>query len=398
MAHESKAEVNIALVCPDGFSIILFCKEMIHSLLSIPNSRVCVICDGGPYVSQIEELGVTCISFPMYRWTHPLKDLSYTYKLWKIFREKRCDIVLNFTTKPNIFGAIAAKMARTEVLLTHVVGLGNAFAGREDVSGRLVRRIAKFLYRKACTWSDKVWFTNGGDLQFFVANNLVKEDKCVLTRNYLDVSEYSLEVVSEADKQAAREACKLKPDERVVIMVARMIWTKGVREFAEAAERLRDSHPDVKFILVAPLETGSYGAVPESYVREKELSANFLWLGFQRDVKRFYAIADLAVLPTYYKEGGYPRALLEPMAMGKPIITTDSEDCRGAVEEGCNGFLVPIRDSNALAEAITRVMDDQALRQKLGEYSHVKAERDFNEKSIVPAALKKMGLQVQIGC
>jgi len=143
------------------------------------------------------------------------------------------------------------------------------------------------------------------------------------------------------------------------------------------------------------LETGSQDAVPESYVREKEKSANFKWLGFQDDVKRLYAIADLAVLPTYYKEGGYPRALLEPMAMGKPVITTTSEDCRGTIEEGKNGFLVPIQDSRALAAAISRVMSDDELREILGGYSRVKAVRDFDEQSIVLDALYELGLPVQ---
>ena len=131
-------------------------------------------------------------------------------------------------------------------------------------------------------------------------------------------------------------------------------------------------------------------------MREKEKSANFKWLGFQDDVKRLYAIADLAVLPTYYKEGGYPRALLEPMAMGKPVITTNSEDCRGAIEDGKNGFLVPIQDSRALASAVDQIMSDDHLRERLGAYSREKAVRDFDEQEIVFDALSRLGLPVKV--
>ena len=195
-------------------------------------------------------------------------------------------------------------------------------------------------------------------------------------------------------QKQAMALCGLEHGEKVVVMVARMIWQKGIGEFSEAAEILRDSYPMIKFILIAPLEEGSADAVPESYVQHKEQSANFKWLGFQSDVKSFYAIADLAVLPTYYKEGGYPRGLLEPMAMGKPVIGTTSEDCRGAIEDGKNGFLVPIQDSNALANAIVRIMADEELRETMGMYSLEKARRDFDELAIVPEALRQLGLPV----
>jgi len=173
-----------------------------------------------------------------------------------------------------------------------------------------------------------------------------------------------------------------------------MIWAKGILEFVEAAASLRDSHPHLKFVLIAPLETGSFGAIPADFVLDYEAKANFKWLGFQEDVKALYAISDLAVLPSYYKEGGYPRALLEPMAMGKPIITTDTDGCRGTVENGLNGFLIPPRNSNALAEGIMKIMDDNKLREEMGKYAQLKALRDFAESEIVPKALQAMGLLV----
>lgn len=387
--------MNIAFVCPDGLSIILFCKGIIRALKSIPNARIFVICESGSYDEEIVSLGVSCISFPMYRWFGPWQDIKYSWRLWSAIRRHKCELIFNFTTKPNIYGTIAGKLAGAKYNYLHIVGLGSGFEPRQGIRGKIMRSVYISLYRLACLWSDKAWFTNGQDRHFFISQNFLSESNTILSRNYLDTDEYALELVSHQRKKEARNLCGLGDHDKVVIMVARMIWQKGIREFAEAASLLRDTHPDIKFILVAPLEAGSPDAVPESYVREVEKNANFKWLGFQNDVKRLYAIADLAVLPTYYKEGGYPRALLEPMAMGKAIITTNSEDCRGAIEDGKNGFLVPIQNSVALAEAIGSIMSDVHLRKTFGEYSREKAVRDFDEHVIVFDALRRLGLPVQ---
>lgn len=394
MADARTAGMTIVLVCPDGLSILLFCKGIIRSLRSVPGARVVVACDEGPYRTQIQELGVTSVHVPYERWMNPLKDLKYLWRLARLFRREQCDLVLNFSTKSNIFGTFAARMAGTRLVLSHIVGLGAAFQAREDFGGRFVRLVVFRLYRLTCAWSHKVWFTNTNDRQYFIDHGLVSEEKAVLTRNYLDVSEYGPGTVSVNSMAAAREACDIAPGDQVVVMVARLIWAKGIREYAEAAERLRESHPHVKFLLIAPLETGSSDAVPEQYVREKEQSANFRWLGFQQDVKRLYAIADLAVLPTFYKEGGYPRALLEPMSMGKPVITTDSPDCRDTVEDGRNGFLVPVRNAEALAAAIVRILDDPDLREAFGQYSYQKARLEFDEGPILAHAFRQMGVTI----
>lgn len=388
--------VRIALVCPDGISILLFCKGIIRALQTIPGAEVIVVSDAGEYGPGIEALGAKSVSVPIARWVNPIEDWRYYRRLIEVFRRERCDVVLNFSTKANIYGSLAATQAGVPLILSHVVGLGGAFLPPRSLRDQLLRRVAMFLYRRAMRVSKKVWFTNGNDREFFIANGIVTSEQSILTRNYLDVSEYARSAVPDADVAAVRAELGLPPADLVVVMVARMIWPKGVREFAEAAEQLKSSHPNLHFLLVAPLETGSPDAVPESYVREKERTANFKWLGFRRDVKTIYALSDIGVLPSFYKEGGYPRALLEPMCMAKPVITTTSDDCRGTVEEGRNGHLVPIRDSSALAEAIADLAGDAGKREAFGAYSLIKARRDFDEGPIVHEALRAMGLPVRL--
>lgn len=389
--------MNIALVVPDDLSVILFCKGIISTLQTIPGARVFVVCEMTKYRKEIENLGCTPIEIGAYRFFHPVKDLGYLLRLRRFFRAKHIGIVFNFATKQNIYGTIAAQLADVPSIFSHVVGRGSAFDDRRDMRGRVLRRATSWLYRLVGLWSRKTWFTNSSDRKFFIESKLIRKSKTVLTRNYLNVHEYSISSVTPMRLESARSLCKMNKQERIVVMVARMIWAKGIREFAQAAEMLRNSHPHLKFVLIAPLETGSFGAVPEEFIRECEAKANFIWLGFQEDVKSIYAIAGLAVLPSYYKEGGYPRALLEPMSMGKPVITTDTDGCRGTVEHGFNGFLIAPRDTTALAAGIAKIMDDDTLRELLGKHSQLKAYRDFDENSIVPAALRELGLPLPDG-
>ena len=120
---------------------------------------------------------------------------------------------------------------------------------------------------------------------------------------------------------AARRELNLDSGDRVVIMVARMIWSKGIREFVEAAAQLVAKHPRWRFLLIAPTEPGNPDGVPASYVEENAERANLAWLRYRNDLRPYYSMADIAVLPSFYREGGQPRGLLEAMALGKPVGT-----------------------------------------------------------------------------
>ncbi len=333
--------MKIAVVCPIGLSVVRFCKGIITNFNSIPDSEVHVLCDMGDYQKEIEALGVVVVPLKIYRFASPKKDFKYTWDLYRHFRSVKYDVVFNFATKPNIYGTIAAKLAGIPFIVFHVVGRGTAFEERSDYAGALLKNVVILLYRLAGKWCHKAWFTNGSDLEYFIRQKIIQKNKTEISKNYFNIENYSASDIGSDRMERAHDLCGLKEGEAAIVMVARMIWAKGIREFADAAISMKSSHPDLKFVLVAPLEDGSYGSVPESFVKEVERTSNFIWLGFQEDVIPLYAIAQVAVLPSYYLEGGYPRALLEPMAMGKPLVTTDTDGCRGAVENGSNGFLVP---------------------------------------------------------
>ena len=350
--------MKIAFVTPDDLSTIIFCKTFAAMLKELGGFDVCTISAIGRYQAELASVASRHIAVDMERFVEPVNDLRYFLTLYRIFRRERFDLVVTFTTKPNIYGALAARRARIPGIVVAVRGLGQAFNDSRSVRGWALRYVVGRLYRASCRASRRVWFTNPNDRAYFVSRGIVDSDKTFVTRNAIDLQDFSMEALDEERRRTLRTELGLTADSRVVIMVARMIRPKGVREFAEAARLLRHRRPSIKFLLVAPLEPDSPHAIPESYIRDMERQANLAWLGFRKDVRDLYALAHLAVLPSYYKEGGYPRALLEPMALGKPVIAADTDDCKGPVEEGKNGFLVPTRDPGALADRIERILSD----------------------------------------
>jgi N,N'-diacetylbacillosaminyl-diphospho-undecaprenol alpha-1,3-N-acetylgalactosaminyltransferase len=389
--------MRVAIVIPDGLSATLFCSGMMRALCSSPDHEVAVISDTGEWGSRMEELGARSIDLKMHRYVSPLRDAAYVLRLARILRREQFDAVVNFSTKPNIYGPIAARLAGCRLVVGHVVGLGSTFVVSEDesFSKGALRFVVRQLYRLASSLSDAIWFTNKNDLQLFREWGLVRNTETLLTRSYLDVNRYSARRVTEEAVAEVRTELGLEEGDLVVLMIARMIWAKGIREFVEAAVSLHSTEPSLHFVIVAPPEDDSDAAVPASYVDEHAHEANLHWLGFRDDVEVLIGLCDLAVLPSYYREGGYPRALLEPMAMDKPVVAADTVDCRGPVNHGVTGYLVPPRDSGALAAAIAKLAADPDLRREFGANARQRIETEFDEDVIVPKALRQLGILSQ---
>jgi len=382
--------LKIALVAPDDFSIWHFRKYLIKALKE-RGCNVYAISTAGEYVGLIESLGAVHIPVEMNRFMSPMKDLKFLMALYDIFRTEKFDIVHNFTIKPNIYSAIAARVAGIKKIIGSVTGLGFVYSDNSELKLRRLRPVINKLYWLGFKLSDKVWFQNADDLAFFVSSHLIDKQKAVIIKgsgvNLQEYWLYSLDSnkIVELKKELGANALT----KFVVMVVARVVWSKGVREFIEASEILKEKYPFTKFILVGPIEKGSPLSVPQEYLREKEKSENFQWLGFRKDIKEILTLSDLVVLPSYYREG-IPRSLLEAMALEKPIITTNSVGCKEVVEDGKNGYLIPIKDSKALADAIEVLINDDKKRADFGRYSRLKAEKEFDEKVVVDRIIKEL--------
>jgi N,N'-diacetylbacillosaminyl-diphospho-undecaprenol alpha-1,3-N-acetylgalactosaminyltransferase len=244
------------------------------------------------------------------------------------------------------------------------------------------------LYRVGLGLADRVWFQNREDAVYFESLGICPKSKAIVIRSGgVDTEEYFPGCVHEKQLEILRREFGLSDQNQLVAMSARNNWRKGVREFIEASELCGKTIPHVRFLLMT-LEEQNMDAIPVSYLKEKT-SRTFQWLGRRHDVKEIFALSDVVVLPSYYGEG-VPHSLLEAMALGKPIVTTDNVGCREVIEDGTNGFMIPPRDSAALAKAITAILADVEIRAKFGRNSRIKAVNEFSDHLVLRRVLSEL--------
>ena len=293
---------------------------------------------------------------------NPLSDLGAVLQLRRILREERPDAVLNFTIKPVLYASILARLLGVRSVVSMITGMGSMFLA-DSLRKRALRPLILGAYWVALRSNHRVLFQNDEDLSYFVGNGLLSRENAVRT-NGSGVNLLEFKCGGDAAQKGS------------FLLIARMIEAKGVREFAAAARTLKGRFPNAKFTVVGPIAEDS-GAISRSEIAGWEHEGIIEYVGEQPDVRPFLAKAEVYVLPSYYFEG-VPRSILEALAMGKPIITTDWRGCRDTVDPGVNGFLVPPRDVEALAVAMGRFLEDPALSPPLGAASRRMAEAKFD--------------------
>lgn len=370
-----------AIVYPEDFSLWHFHSGLIR-MLRAQGIEVHCICPPGDYVSKLESLGAVHVPIEFSRFVNPAGDLRYMLQLYRIFRRERYDYVHAFTVKPNVFATVAAALAGVPHRFMTLEGLG-AYGSAGGGWRRMPLRAAiRVLYTISCALVHKAWFMNPDDLHAFRAKRIIAARKALLIRGAgVNMRDYSPAAVSETAVCELRRTLGLTERSQVVsLILARLIWTKGIAEYAEAARHLNSRFPDAVFVLVGRVEPDSLDAVPESYVQGLHCPY-FKVMDFLPDVRPLIALSDAVVLPSYYGEG-VPRILLEAMAMGKPVVTTDSVGCREVIEDGKNGFLVQPRDSGDLARAVAALLADPAASRALGAYGKRKAASEFADQGV----------------
>lgn len=384
--------MKIAIICSYDFSIAWSLEIFVKKLLL--DHEVTVLSDmhdgysEGYYTEIMQEWGVRHEYVKTYRFLSPYEDFKYLITLYNKLKKEKYDLVINIATKPNVYGSIAAKWAGVKKIVCFGWGLGLTFEKTINIGRIILRYILSALYWYAFKVSHTVWFTNKHDLDYLASKKIIDPEKAFLTRGFVDTDLYSPTSVPSDVTDNLKKELGYKLSDKIIILVARMSWAKGIKQFCEASDILRDSYPDVKFLMVGQEDTGSPDSVPKSYIEEYQKKDNLKHLGYRVDIKELYSLAYLAVFPSYYREGGWPRGLTEPMAMGKPVITTDNEHCSGAVIDGVNGLIVPIKDSNALASSIERIVNDSGIADKFGEKSRLKALDELDEEKIMQELVK----------
>ncbi|WP_324749094.1 glycosyltransferase family 4 protein [Sphingomonas sp. LY54] len=317
--------------------------------------------------ARIAELGARFVALPMDgRGTSPRKDAALFAGYLKILRAERPAAFLGYTIKPNIYGSLAAGLLGIPTI-NNVAGLGTAFLQRNWLN-----RTVRILYKTALRRAEVIFFQNPDDRDLFVGEGLVPPGVAdLLPGSGVDTRRFA-----PMERPTAHSG-------RVFLLVARMLWAKGVAEFVEAARDVRARFPDARFQVLGIVDETSKGAIDRATIERWAAEGAIEFLGSADDVRPHLAAANCIVLPTYYPEGT-PRSLLEAAAMGKPLLATDVPGCRQIVDHGRNGFLVPPRDARALADAMARfcTLSDEAVAL-MGAASRERAEKEFDERIVI---------------
>ncbi|UXZ55429.1 glycosyltransferase family 4 protein [Halomonas sp. 7T] len=328
---------------------------------------------------QLEAWGAITHDYPMQRaGLNPLKDILTLQSLYQLMRTVRPDMVLGYTIKPVVYGMLAAWLARVPKRYALITGLGYAFAGQASGKRALVFHVVRRLYAAALNRADKVFFQNPDDESLFRELGILRKKvpSQVLNGSGVDMAHFAL--------------ASLPPGPPRFLLIARLLGDKGVRQYASAARRIKQQHPEMVFQLAGDIDSN-----PDTIAQE-ELDAwvnegSIQHLGWLDDVRPAIANCSVYVLPSYYREGT-PRSVLEAMSMGRAVITTDAPGCRETVLEGENGYLIPVRNVDALVSAMQHFIDCPARVKAMGQRSHEIAEERYDVHKVNAVMLQAMGV------
>jgi glycosyltransferase involved in cell wall biosynthesis len=356
----------VLLNASDAGSLINFRGKLIQTLVA----NGCGVHVSAPQITpdvhaQLGALGALVHEVPLARTgTNPISDLRYFLKLCQILRTVRPALVIGYTIKPNIWGSLAARLSGTRSA-SMVTGLGLTFVPGKGWKRRVLQQLMRKLYAIATRGNDRVVFQNPDDQRDFIAAGcLLDPNKAVLVNGSgVDLDHYALAPL---------------PQRATFLMIARIMISKGVREYIEAAIAMMKDRDDCTFCLVGPLDDGP-DAIPRAEL-DRWIESGITYLGSLQDVRPAIADASVYVLPSYRE--GTPRSVLEAMAMGRAVITTDAPGCRETVTHGRNGLLVPVGDANAVRQAMEALANDSKLRATYGKEGRAIATEKYAVDSV----------------
>lgn len=305
--------------------------------------------------------------------TNVLHEWSALRRIWEVYGYEKPDLVHHIALKPIFYGSLIARLRGVTSIVNAPVGMGHAFSA-VGARGHLLRMMVRLLMRCFLNpRNSKVVFENEEDLAECVAARSVRPADAVLIPG------------------AGVDTSSLRPSpapsgQPVVVMGSRMLREKGVFEFVQAAVALRARGIGARFVLAGMPDAGNPSAVPLEQLRRWNAEGAVEWIGYCDDMAGLLRQSHIACLPSYYREG-LPKFLLEAMASGLPVISTDAIGCRQAVEQGVTGLLVPPRNVQALVQALESLLGDARQRQRMGLAGRARVMRLFDGRIVIGRTL-----------
>lgn len=370
-----KNELKIAVVLNTSWNVFNFRLGLIKALIA-KGHRLYAVAPTDEFVPEIIETG--CNFIPVYnlsrKGVNPFKDALFCFELFRIYRREKFDVILHYTIKPNIYGSFAARFANIKSVST-VTGLGYSF-----LSDGLVNKIVKKLYKSAFKSAACVAFQNSEDKLLFESLNICQIAQTTLIKG------------SGIDTSYFRPIPQINHANGLVFLfVGRLLYDKGVSELFKAAAILKEKNANAEVWVLGSLDDDNPSAVDRKTVEQNEANGFIKYLGVSSDVRSVMQKADVVVLPSYRE--GLPRVMLESLAMAKPVITTNVAGCRDTVRDTVNGFLIPPKNCNALAEAMVKMCNlSLEGRELMGQEGRKMALKEFDEKVIVKRYFEEINL------
>ena len=369
--------VHIALVMNAAWGVKTLRSDLIRFLQSLRHD-VSVISRADQAVIDLQRMGVTFEDWAVARnGLNPFREGLAILRLRRLLARIRPDVILCFTPKAILLGSLAARATPSSHIFSVFTGLGFLF-GDDNSPKRVLAPIIRFMFRRSLRNNHIVFFQNPDDLKMFVTHRIVPVDRtCRLYGSGVDTKRF---VPSPSRKER---------DETVFLMIARLIAAKGVLDYIKAATILKRKRCRARFRLLGPFDDHPT-AVNRDTIQSAADSGIVEYCGTTNDVLPYLHDADVFVLPSYYREGT-PRSSLEALATAKPIITTDSPGCRETVVHDSNGYLVPVRDPTALAEAMRKLVADRDQIRTMGTRSRKLAEELYDVDKVNAHLWREIG-------
>lgn len=358
---------KIALICPKSSTVVSFRMPLIKSLIESDYEVSVLSFDNGAR-EMVEQLGANYFVIKDdNRSLNPLKILTLTRRIRKVLENIKPDIAFTFMLKPNIFGVMAAHKCGVENIYSMVEGVGDVYINN-SIKWKIIRLFVSTMYKISFRHSKKVLFLNEENKNDFIQRGIVKQEQCEIIPGIgVDSQKFEKKDLINTNK---------------ALMIARMLYTKGVIEYCKAARDLKQINPDFEFGYL-----GEEGTIKISDIQEYIDDGSINYYGTTNDVRPYLENCSIFVLPSYRE--GMSMSIMEAEAIGRTIITTNVAGCKDAIEDGENGYLVKLQDYVDLKDKMQAVLGNKELLVKMGNNSRKIVESRF-DKEIINKRIKEI--------
>jgi len=363
---------KVVIALNTAWNLLNFRAGLIRALVAA-GYEVVAVAPPDEYVERLSGLGCRYVPLPMdNQGTHPVRDSLLFFRFLRLLYRERPMAFLGYTVKPNVYGSMAAHILGVPVV-NNVAGLGAVFINQSWLT-----KLVKVLYRLSLSRSERVFFQNSDDKNLFSKEGLVARE--------------STDLVPGSGVNLAKFSPLQLPNGSPIrfLLIARMLWDKGVGEYVGAARLLKERGIEAECCLLGFLDVENPAAISPAQMEKWVAEEVVHYLGVSDHVEDEIARADCVVLPSYRE--GTPRTLLEAAAMGRPIVTTDAVGCREVVDDGVNGYLCKPRDAVDLADKMIKVVTlSSGEREAMGKRGRIKVERQYDEQIVIDKYLDVVG-------